>query len=86
MLTGTQKEIAEMYFGENLTISEIALERNVSRQSVSDAVAQVKRELDHYEELLHKASQSEAIVNLTYELEGKNQEIGAKIRKILGVE
>lgn len=52
LLTDTQQEITGMYFNLDLTVSEIAEEKGVSRQSVSECLSLCKRELAAYEEKL----------------------------------
>jgi len=52
LLTDTQREIADMYFNLDLTISEIAEQKGVSRQSVSDCIKVCKSELIAYEQKL----------------------------------
>lgn len=55
LLTPTQREITDMYFNLDLTVSEIADEKGISRQGVSDCLSISKRELEEYEEKLgHK--------------------------------
>ncbi len=52
MFTDTQREIFDMYFSLDLSLGEIAEIKNISRQSVSDCISKVKRQLDLYEENL----------------------------------
>ncbi len=52
LLTPTQREITDMYFNLDLTVSEIAEQKGVSRQSVSECLAVCKRELDGFENKL----------------------------------
>lgn len=52
LLTNNQREIAKLYFSFDLTLSEIAEEKGVSRQSVFESVAKIKRQLDEWEESL----------------------------------
>lgn len=53
LLTRNQREITDMYFNLDLTVSEIASEKNVSRQAVSDCLKGCKQQLEEYEEKLH---------------------------------
>ena len=50
LLTPTQREIADMYFNLDLTVSEIAEQKGISRQGVSDCLNQCKKELSSVEE------------------------------------
>ena len=49
LLTKTQKEILEDYFFYNLSLSEIAENRNISRSAVEDAIKKGKKKLDNFE-------------------------------------
>lgn len=53
LLTPTQREITDMYFNLDLTMSEIAAEKGISRQAVSDCLNGCKRQLEEYENKLH---------------------------------
>lgn len=52
LLTPTQREITDMYFNLDLTVSEIAEQKGVSRQGISDCLAVCKKELAGFEEKL----------------------------------
>lgn len=52
LLTENQQEILKMYYGFDLTLSEIAEQKGVSRQSVSEAITKSKRQLEEFEEKL----------------------------------
>ncbi len=53
LLTDVRKEITDMYFNLDLTVSEIAKEKGISRQAVSDCLKGCKKQLEGYEEKLH---------------------------------
>lgn len=53
LLTPTQREMTDLYFNLDLTLSEIAEQKGISRQAVSDCLAGCKRQLEEYEEKLH---------------------------------
>ena len=53
LLTEVQQEITDMYFNLDLTVSEIAKEKGISRQAVSDCLKGCKKQLEEYEEKLH---------------------------------
>ena len=55
LLTPTQQEITDLYFNKDLTVSEIASEKNVTRQAVSECLKGCKKQLEEYEERLHIA-------------------------------
>lgn len=52
LLTPTQREITDMYFNLDLTVSEIAEQKGVSRQSVSECLSVCKKELKEYDDRL----------------------------------
>ncbi len=52
LLTATQREITDLYFNLDLTVSEIAVEKNISRQGVSECLRTCKKQLEEYEEKL----------------------------------
>ena len=62
LLTPTQQEITNLYFNLDLTLSEIAAEKGISRQAVSDCMSGCKKQLEEYEQKLH-------VVELTNQLQ-----------------
>ena len=52
LLTATQKEITDLYFNYDLSLAEIAEQKGVSRQSVSDCLQKSRKQLEKYEEKL----------------------------------
>ena len=53
LLTETQQEITNLYFNLDLTVSEIAKEKGISRQAVSECLKGCKAQLEEYEGKLH---------------------------------
>ena len=53
LLTPTQQAITDLYFNKDLTVSEIAAEKGISRQAVSECLKGCKNQLEEYEEKLH---------------------------------
>ena len=53
LLTENKREVAALYFNFDLSLAEIAEEKGCSRQSISDTLAKVRRQLEEYEEKLH---------------------------------
>ena len=53
LLTETQQEITNLYFNLDLTVSEIAKEKGISRQAVSECLKGCKQQLEEYENKLH---------------------------------
>ena len=52
LLTATQKEISDLYFNYDLSLGEIAEQKGVSRQSVSDCLQKCRKQLEVYEQKL----------------------------------
>lgn len=52
LLTSTQQDITNLYFNYDLTVSEIAAQKNISRQAVSECLAGCKKQLGEYESKL----------------------------------
>ena len=49
LLTATQREITDLYFNYDLSLGEIAEQKGVSRQSVSDCLQKCRKQLESYE-------------------------------------
>ncbi len=74
LLTPTQREMTDMYFNLDLTVSEIAEQKGVSRQAVSECLAGCKKQLGEYEEALgHSKMFAEGDLHLSFLL----KDIGA---------
>lgn len=52
LLTPNQQEITDMYFNLDLTVSEIAEQKGVSRQGVSECLNLCKKQLQDYDDKL----------------------------------
>lgn len=52
MLTETQREMVEAYYDQDLSLSEIAEDRDITRQGVRDAVKRAEQQLLDMEEKL----------------------------------
>ena len=49
LLTQKQREITELYFNYDLSLGEIAEQKGVSRQSVSDCLNKSRKQLEEYD-------------------------------------
>ena len=66
LLTEHQRELCELYYMCDLSLTEIAEQKGVSKQSVSDALAKSRALLDAYEaKLRHVAATREADLALS---------------------
>ena len=61
LLTENQREICKMYFELDLTVSEIAEQKCISRQGVSECLALCKKQLEEYENVLRHGKVLEEI-------------------------
>ena len=52
LLTETQREITDLYFNFDLSLGEIAEQKGVSRQSVSDCLGKCRKQLENYDQKL----------------------------------
>ena len=64
LLTATQREITDLYFNYDLSLGEIAEQKGVSRQSVSDCLQKCRKQLESYDE---KLKFDKAITELSHE-------------------
>ena len=53
LLTEHQREVCELYYLCDLSLTEIAEQKGTSKQSVSDTLAKSRQALDEYEQKLH---------------------------------
>lgn len=81
LLTDTQKDIISDYYELNLSLSEIAENRGISRAAVDDAIKKGVKKLEYYEEVLKYSKTKEEIFKKLAKI-GKNTE-NAEILKII---
>lgn len=62
LLTLTQINYFKAYYCDNLSLSEISEEYNVSRNAISKTLKDVKDKLDYYESILHLYHNKEIII------------------------
>ncbi|QQE80767.1 YlxM family DNA-binding protein [Alicyclobacillus sp. SO9] len=53
LLTAHQRQVLEMYYFDDWSLSEVAEAVGVSRQAVHDNVKRSEEQLEHYESILH---------------------------------
>ena len=61
LLTPTQRAITDLYFNYDLSISEIAVEKGITRQGVQECLKTCKRQLEDYENALHFSKRLEEL-------------------------
>lgn len=96
MLTDNQREICELYYLCDLSLTEIAEQKGVTKQSVSDALSKSRAVLDEYESKLHfnesniqySLEISEKLTRIVRALENfkaEHPEFAAQIEQIIAV-
>ena len=68
LLSSTQKEILEAYYCFDLSLSEIATERNISRAAVDDALQKGCSKLEELEKEMHLVENKEEILKISAKL------------------
>jgi len=68
LLTEKQQQYFILYYYEDLTLSEIALEKNVSRNAVFDQIKKVIFVLEEYEEKLRLFEKNNKILDFSSKL------------------
>ena len=64
MLTETQREVVDAYYNEDLSLAEIAADRDITRQGVRDATKRAEQQLLDMEERLGLARRFQDIQNI----------------------
>ena len=69
MLTETQQNICDMYYNQNLSLTEIAQEMGITKQGVRDALKKAEKLLLKHESNLHIKEKNEQIGLLVQSIE-----------------
>ena len=83
LLTEKQFEFMDYYYNEDLSLSEIAENQNITRQAVREILAKSKNKLEEYEEKVRFYEKINKINSVLDKLEKTNQKEIQEIRKIL---
>lgn len=91
LLSKKQREVAESYYFDDLSLAEIAENNGTSRQAVLDNIRHAETKLKKFEQTLGFASKMTRIMSLSEELRGLSEkgrinEISAELLKIAGWE
>ena len=84
LLTPTQQEITDLYFNLDLTVSEIAAEKGISRQAVSDCLSICKKQLEDYENKLKFAETTDKYLRQITEIRRAAEELKAAHPELAG--
>lgn len=74
LLTSKQQMMMQLYYQEDLSLSEIADEFNVSRNAVHDLLSRSLHILEEYEDKLHLLKKHEQRLELIDKIEKSDQE------------
>ena len=75
MLTDKQKDVIDLYYNEDLSLSEIAEHENITRQGVRDRIKRGEQTLYEMEENFHLVERSEKYSALIQEIIQLSEEI-----------
>jgi len=78
LLSDRQRTFIHLYYDENLTLSEIAVQHDISRQAVHDAIKHGRTALSRYESTLHLLERKR-----NEQTGGKSSEWKAKVETII---
>ena len=82
LLTNTQRELCEQYYLYDLSLSEIAEEKGVSKQSVSDTLKKSRELCEFYEEKLGCVKRQVQLLSALRSLETAHPDLGKEISTI----
>lgn len=69
LLTEHQKEVLDDYFNDDLSMSELADEYEVSKSAISDLIKRCLNQLEEYESKLHLIKQARSLDELIDKME-----------------
>ena len=74
LLTDIQKGIMSDYYEANLSMSEIAEDRKISKAAVEDAIKKATEKLQKYEKSLQILSKKEEVIELVKKINEQNKD------------
>ena len=85
LITTKQFEVVSSYYYDNLTLSEIGDNYNISRQAVNDCINQSVKALETYEEKLQLLAKNEAIIDKLTKVanDSNNAELSSRLAEII---
>ncbi len=81
MLTFRQKEMLELYYDEDLSLSEIAEHAGITRQGVRDAIKRAEAQLHHMEEKIGLVARFSRIRQMLGEVREQAERIAEENRR-----
>lgn len=71
LLTQNQSEIVSMYYDENLSLGEISLIKNISRNAVRDTIVRATKKLEDLEDKLNLIVKTQGSIKMLEDLKAK---------------
>lgn len=85
LLTKHQVEILDDYFKDDLSMNEIAVNRNISKSAVSDIIKRSLSQLEIYEKQLKLVKQAEKLDKIIIELEQGDKQSKMIAKKLINI-
>ena len=85
LLTKHQLSILDDYFKDDLSMNEIAENREISKAAVSDVINRSIKQLENYENKLKLIKQSEKLDKIISELENGDNEYKKLANKLINI-
>ena len=82
LLTKKQQEMIELYYCEDLSLSEISEQFNISRNAVHDSLKKGIKQLENYEKELKLLEKRNDLENYFSKLKEENKELVSLIEEI----
>ncbi len=82
LLTEHQVQLMELYYGYDLSLSEIATQLDISRNAVHDTLKKSLNALENYEEKLHLVAKQKLIIEISEKLKASSLDKEKLIEKV----
>lgn len=84
LLTAKESEIFSLYYEENLSMGEIATNKNITRSAVGNTIKIVENKLTDFENKLHIDKRNQMLEKLKKNT-ANNEDLSQKIAQILDI-
>lgn len=84
LLTAKESEIFSLYYEENLSMGEIATNKNITRSAVGNTIKIVENKLTDFENKLHIDKRNQMLEKLKKNT-ANNEDLSQKIAQILSI-
>ncbi len=89
MLTETQREVVDAYYNEDLSLAEIAQDREITRQGVRDAIKRAEQQLLEMEDrlgLARRFQEIQKVLTLICDCALSIQELNEQNSQVTGID